>query len=66
VAEVDRAAGELGAIENDRAAATWIALDGHVTDVRYAVFTDWTRPDAAIIRVQLIPRWSGTAKGQHP
>ena len=41
--------------------ATWTAPDGHVTDLRYAVFTDRARPDAAIVRLQLIPRWSGTA-----
>ena len=38
------------------------APDGHVTDVRYAVFTDWARPDGAIVCLQLILRWSGTAK----
>jgi trehalose/maltose hydrolase-like predicted phosphorylase len=41
--------------------ATWTAPNGHVTDLRYAVFTDRARPDAAIVRLQLIPRWSGTA-----
>src|SRR5437588_9294598 len=41
--------------------ATWTAPDGHVTDLRYEVFTDRARPDAAVVRLQLIPRWSGTA-----
>jgi len=38
------------------------APDGQVTGVRYAVFTDWARPDGAIVCLQLILRWSGTAK----
>jgi len=41
--------------------ATWTAPDGHVTDLRYDVFTDRARPDAAIVRLQLMPKWSGTA-----
>jgi trehalose/maltose hydrolase-like predicted phosphorylase len=41
--------------------ATWTAPDGHVTDLRYDLFTDRARPDAAIVRLQLTPRWSGTA-----
>ena len=41
--------------------ATWTAPDGHVTGLRYDVFTDRARPDAAIVRLQLSPRWSGTA-----
>jgi trehalose/maltose hydrolase-like predicted phosphorylase len=41
--------------------ATWTAPDGHVTDLRYDVFTDRARPDAAVVRLQLTPRWSGTA-----
>ena len=41
--------------------ATWTAPDGHVTDLRYDVFTDRSRPDAAIVRLQLTPQWSGTA-----
>jgi trehalose/maltose hydrolase-like predicted phosphorylase len=44
-----------------RTTATWTAPDGHVTDLRYEVFTDRARPDAAVVRLQLIPRWSGTA-----
>lgn len=31
--------------------ATWTAPDGHVTDLRYAVFIDRARPDAAIVRL---------------
>jgi trehalose/maltose hydrolase-like predicted phosphorylase len=42
-------------------AATWTAPDGHVTGLRYNVFTDRARPDTAIVRLQLFPRWSGTA-----
>jgi trehalose/maltose hydrolase-like predicted phosphorylase len=41
--------------------ATWTAPDGHVTGLRYDVFTDRARPDVAIVRLQLSPRWSGTA-----
>lgn len=41
--------------------ATWTAPDGHVTGLRYDVFTDRARPDAAIVRLRLIPQWSGTA-----
>ena len=41
--------------------ATWTAPDGHVTDLRYDVFTDRARPDAAVVRLQLIPQWNGTA-----
>jgi trehalose/maltose hydrolase-like predicted phosphorylase len=41
--------------------ATWTAPDGHVTELRYDLFTDRARPDAAIVRLRLIPQWSGTA-----
>lgn len=41
--------------------ATWTAPDGHVTGLRYDVFTDRARPQAAVVRLQLTPRWSGTA-----
>ena len=41
--------------------ATWTAPDGHVTDLRYAVFTDRARPGTAIVRLDLIPHWSGQA-----
>ncbi len=41
--------------------ATWTAPDGHVTGLRYDVFTDRARPGAAVVRLELTPRWSGTA-----
>jgi len=41
--------------------ATWTAPDGHVTDLRYDVFTDRARPDAATVRLRLTPKWSGSA-----
>jgi trehalose/maltose hydrolase-like predicted phosphorylase len=41
--------------------ATWTAPDGHVTGLRYDVYTDRARPHAAVIRLELTPRWSGTA-----
>jgi trehalose/maltose hydrolase-like predicted phosphorylase len=42
-------------------AATWTAPDGHITGLRYDVFTDRSRPGAATVRLQLTPKWSGTA-----
>ena len=41
--------------------ATWTAPDGHVTGLRYDVYTDRARPGAAVVRLKLTPRWSGTA-----
>jgi trehalose/maltose hydrolase-like predicted phosphorylase len=41
--------------------ATWTAPDGHITGLRYDVFTDRARPNAAVVRLQLTPQWSGTA-----
>jgi trehalose/maltose hydrolase-like predicted phosphorylase len=41
--------------------AIWTAPDGHVTGLRYDVYTDRARPHAAVIRLALAPRWSGTA-----
>ena len=41
--------------------ATWTAPDGHVTGLRYDVYTDRARPGAAVVRLELTPRWSGTA-----
>ena len=41
--------------------ATWTAPDGHVTGLRYDVYIDRARPDAAVVRLELAPRWSGTA-----
>jgi trehalose/maltose hydrolase-like predicted phosphorylase len=41
--------------------ATWTAPDGHVTGLRYDVYTDRARPGAAVVRLELTPQWSGTA-----
>lgn len=41
--------------------ATWTAPDGHVTGLRYDVYTDRARPGAAVVRLELTPRWNGTA-----
>jgi trehalose/maltose hydrolase-like predicted phosphorylase len=41
--------------------ATWTAPDGHVTTLRYDVYTDRARPHVGVVRLQLTPRWSGTA-----
>jgi trehalose/maltose hydrolase-like predicted phosphorylase len=41
--------------------ATWTAPDGHVTGLRYDVYTDRARPHAAVVRLELTPQWSGTA-----
>jgi trehalose/maltose hydrolase-like predicted phosphorylase len=41
--------------------ATWTAPGGHVTGVRYEVFTDRARPHVAAVRLDLAPRWTGTA-----
>ena len=41
--------------------ATWRAPDGHVSDLRYDVFTDRARPHVAVVRLTLTPHWSGTA-----
>jgi trehalose/maltose hydrolase-like predicted phosphorylase len=41
--------------------ATWTAPDGHVTGLRYDVYTDRARPHAAVVRLELTPRWTGTA-----
>jgi trehalose/maltose hydrolase-like predicted phosphorylase len=41
--------------------ATWTAPDGHVTGLRYDVFTARDRPRAAVVRLELTPQWSGTA-----
>jgi trehalose/maltose hydrolase-like predicted phosphorylase len=41
--------------------ATWTAPDGHVTGLRYDVYPDRQRPHAAVVRLELTPRWSGTA-----
>jgi trehalose/maltose hydrolase-like predicted phosphorylase len=41
--------------------ARWTAPDGHVTDLSYQVLTDRARPDIGLVRLDLTPRWSGTA-----
>lgn len=41
--------------------ARWIAPSGHMTDLRYVVFTDRARAHVAIVRLELTPRWAGTA-----
>jgi len=41
--------------------ARWEAPGGHVTDLRYDVFTDRARPHTGVVRLELTPHWSGTA-----
>jgi trehalose/maltose hydrolase-like predicted phosphorylase len=41
--------------------ATWTAPDGHVTALRYDVYTDRARPNVAVVRLELTPQWTGTA-----
>jgi trehalose/maltose hydrolase-like predicted phosphorylase len=41
--------------------ATWTAPDGHVTGLRYDVFTDRARPQTGVARLEMTPHWSGTA-----
>ena len=41
--------------------ADWTAPDGRVTAISYQVLTDRARPDVGLVRLTLIPRWSGTA-----
>ncbi len=41
--------------------ATWTAPDGHTTELSYEVLTDRARPDVGLVRLQMTPRWSGTA-----
>jgi trehalose/maltose hydrolase-like predicted phosphorylase len=41
--------------------ATWKAPSGRITALRYEVFTDRARPHLAVVRLDLTPRWSGTA-----
>jgi trehalose/maltose hydrolase-like predicted phosphorylase len=41
--------------------ARWTAPDGHVTDLRYDVFTDRARTEVGVVRLTLTPRWSGPA-----
>ena len=39
----------------------WTAPDGRVTDLSYQVLTDRARPDVGLVRLEMTPRWSGTA-----
>jgi trehalose/maltose hydrolase-like predicted phosphorylase len=41
--------------------ARWTAPDGHVTDLSFAVLTDRARQDVGVVRLEMTPRWSGTA-----
>ncbi len=41
--------------------ARWTAPNGHVTDLRYELFTDRNRANVATVRLSLTPEWSGTA-----
>ena len=41
--------------------ATWTAPDGHVTDLSYQVFTDRAQEHVGVVRLVLVPHWSGTA-----
>ncbi len=41
--------------------ATWTAPDGHVTDIGYQVFTDRASEHVAVVRLVLVPHWTGTA-----
>jgi trehalose/maltose hydrolase-like predicted phosphorylase len=41
--------------------ARWTAPDGHVTDLTYEILTDRARPEVGLVRLEMTPRWSGTA-----
>jgi trehalose/maltose hydrolase-like predicted phosphorylase len=41
--------------------ATWTAPDGHVTDLRYDVFTDRARAHTGLTRLIFTPHWTGAA-----
>ncbi len=41
--------------------ATWTAPDGHVTDLSYQVFTDRASEHVGVVRLVLVPHWTGTA-----
>ncbi|MGH3428131.1 MAG: hypothetical protein ACRDQZ_11295, partial [Mycobacteriales bacterium] len=41
--------------------ARWTAPNGHVSELRYVVFTDRARIGVAAVRLELTPRWTGTA-----
>jgi len=40
----------------------WSAPDGHVTDISYSLLTDRARQFVGLVRLTLIPQWSGTAR----
>jgi len=42
-------------------AARWTAPSGHVTELSYQVLTDRARAHIGIVRLTLMPRWTGTA-----
>ncbi len=42
-------------------AGQWTAPDGRTTDLSYQVLTDRARPDVGLVRLEMTPRWSGTA-----
>ena len=39
----------------------WTAPNGRTTDLSYQVLTDRARPDVGLVRLEMTPRWSGTA-----
>ncbi len=41
--------------------ARWTAPDGHVSDLTYTVLTDRARPFVGLVRLTVVPQWSGTA-----
>ncbi|MBF6557777.1 MAG: glycoside hydrolase family 65 protein [Acidimicrobiales bacterium] len=41
--------------------ARWAAPDGHVTDMSYQVLTDRAREHVGLVRLTLVPRWTGVA-----
>jgi trehalose/maltose hydrolase-like predicted phosphorylase len=41
--------------------AKWTAPDGHVTDLSYQVATGRARQNVGLVRLELTPRWSGSA-----
>jgi len=41
--------------------ARWTAPDGHVTDMSYQVLTDRAREHVGLVRLILIPHWTGVA-----
>jgi trehalose/maltose hydrolase-like predicted phosphorylase len=44
-----------------RTSLTWTAADGKATDLVYDVIADRTDPHVGAVRVQVTPRWSGSA-----